>query len=366
MKSLRWFLVGFSLVLFFQACFVSRYNGDWTVLVRVGADKPHRELIEKELGPVTCVDALGHDGQINYLIARDPFNRRDTSALMSAWDNPPYRFRRILYPLLAGGFGGFSARGTVCGLLVWMALGGGLITGSCASLCSEWKLPQVAILLVLLNPGIYLSAQVLTNDVLATGLALAGVALWNRRLEFVAGLVLAAAVLARETSILVSLCLALTALRSHGVRAALSLVLVSCTPYLCWTLWVKLMIPGGNGLENLGLPFVGLYRSVFLWRDAASVVFGTVTVLLLGVGIFIAWKTDNMFIKLSCLACIGLAALLSTDVWGQPGNTLRALTPLWVFVAIGYGTLKSGLRVDSNEIARPLPNERSELVICQS
>jgi hypothetical protein len=359
MKFFVWFLAGVGLVLSFQACFISRYGWDWRVLVRVGATKPHRGLIESELGPMTCVDAPGHDGQVNYLVARDPFNRRGTDLILSETDRPPYRFRRILYPLLAGGFGLFGPHATVCGLLFWMAVGGGLIVASVAGLCADWRLPGIVIPLALLNPGLYLSAQVLTNDVLAMGLALSGVLLWSRRSERAAAVVLAAAVLVRETSILVSLALALADFRGRGGRATLSLVLVSALPFVCWALWVQITVPGGNGEDNLGLPFVGVVRSLWLWVDPARVAFGVVTLLLLAAGALIAWKADDRFLRLSCVLWIALAVVLSQAVWEHPGNMVRAISPLWVFVALGYGTWKkkfapSDLELHSAAGALPL------------
>src|SRR5690242_11704708 len=105
LSLLGWFLAGCGLVLALQTFFVRQHGGDWAVLLHVGADKPHRAFIEEELGPIVCPDALGHDGQVNYLIARNPFYRHDSRAIVNEYDAPPYRYRRILYPLLAGGFG---------------------------------------------------------------------------------------------------------------------------------------------------------------------------------------------------------------------------------------------------------------------
>jgi hypothetical protein len=347
MKQFGWFLTGFSLVLLFQVFFVWRYAWDWSILVRVGADKPHRSLIEQELGPVICVDSGGHDGQVNYLIGRDPLDRHATSLVLSLSDNPPYRFRRILYPLLAGGFGSFGPYGVVCGLIFWTAVGGGLIAASIANLTGRWQLPGLVIPLALMNPGIYLSAQVLTNDVLAMGLALCGVALWFGNREMAAGIVLAAAVLVRETSILVSLAIVLTELRSGGrLRQAIALSLISGMPFLLWSLWVRLNMPGGDGTENLSLPFVGFYRSLYRWEDRPRVAFGIVTMVFTGASLWIACKTDSRFIRIACLVWIVLAFVLSDAVWEHPGNVLRAISPLWAFAALGYGNLKQQSGVD--------------------
>jgi hypothetical protein len=340
LSPLGWFLAGCGLVLALQTFFVRQHGGDWAVLIRVGADKPHRAHIEEELGPIVCLDALGHDGQINYLIARDPFCRHDTNVLLSVFDNPPYRYRRILYPLLAGGFGLFGARAVLLGLVFWLLLGAGLIAAASADLCSRWRVSGTAMVLVLLNPGTYLSAQVLTADALAAGLALGGVVLWFRQRQRTAALVLAAAVLVRETSLLVTLSLVLPLLAQRRIRPALFLAATSGLPWLAWSLWVRWAIPGGNGLENLSPPFAGIIESIPLWRiqGPASVVFGGLSLLLVAAALPIAWRTPNRFLCCSCLLWACLAVVLSRDVWGHPGNVLRSLLPLWVFLVLGYAT----------------------------
>jgi hypothetical protein len=355
LKLAGWFLLGAALAAAFQIYFVSRYGGDWSVLLHVGALKPHRAFIENELGPVKCLDDLGHDGQVNYLIARDPFNLRHTNTVLGPWDNPPYRFRRILYPLLAGGFGLCDPRTAVYGLALWLVIGAGLIAAASASLSASWELPGSVLLLALLNPGTYLSAQVLTNDVLATGLALSGLALWLRGREFAAVLLLAAAVLTRETSVLVSLSLALAVARQRGIRAAVALALATALPCVCWSLWVQWTIPGTDGFENLGPPFVGLVRSLFLWKDPAAAVFGMLAIALLAGSLWIAWEADNLLVRVSCLAWVCLAAFMSVEVWDHPGNVLRALSPLWCFAILGYGMLKKSAATGSERLPAHIP-----------
>lgn len=334
------FLAGCALVLAFQAYFVRQHGGEWTVLIRVGADGTARTPIEIELGPVRCLDAVGHDGQINYLVARDPFDRHDTSSIFRESDNPPYRYRRILYPFLAGCFGMAGPKAAFVGLVLWSILGGGLIAASAAELCRRWRLAPTVVILVLLNPGVYLSAQVLTSDTLATGLALTGVVLWHRRRPGCAALMLAAAVLTRETSLLVSLSLALAMLAERRPRAAVFLMVTSALPWLVWSGWVCWAIPGGNGLENLSFPLTGIAASMAVWRQqgASTVVFGLVALFLTVAALVLSWRTTNRFVSYCCLLWACLALVLSREVWGQPGNALRALAPLWVFAALAYGT----------------------------
>jgi hypothetical protein len=341
-------------VLALQAFFVRQHGGDWAVLLRVGAIKPHRAHIEEDLGPIVCLDALGHDGQVHYLMARNPFYRHDSHALLCDFDDPPYRYRRILYPLLSGGFGLLGPRAVLTGLIFWLLVGAGLVVAASADLCSRWRLSGIVMVLVLLNPGMYLSAQVLTADVLATGLALAGVVLWFQQREIFAALMLADAVLVRETSLLVSLSLVLPLLAQRRIRPALFLAAASGLPWVAWSLWVRWAIPGGNGLGRLSPPLVGIFGSLPLWRvqGPAHVVFAVLSLLGVAAAFWIAWRTPNRFLCCSCLLWACLAVVLSRELWDYPGDVLRTLMPLWVFLALGYGTCARqgsvvGVRVSS-------------------
>jgi hypothetical protein len=331
------------MVLAFQACFVWLHYGEWTVLLHVGAIRASRDRIESELGPVRCLDRFGHDGQLNYLMGRDPFDRHGTSSIFRGYDNPPYRYRRIFYPLLAGCFGLTGPHAVVLGLVFWSMLGGGLIAAATAELCWQWRLSSTVLVLALLNPGVYLAAQVLTADILATGLALTGLVLWQYRRHTLAALMFAAAVLTRETSVLVSLGLALSLLEQRRPRSAALLTLTSILPWLLWSLWVRWAIPGGNGLENLSLPVVGIVAAVPNWREqgVACVVMGILGLLVTAAAWVLPWRTPNRFVACCCLPWAYLALVLSYAVWEQPGNALRALTPLWVFLTLAYGICTS-------------------------
>src|SRR5215207_292603 len=90
-------------VLFALIAMVGQGMPTWASLLRVGSGNPALKTITDELGPIMLPDRTGHDGQIYYLIARDPFARGATVSTLSTFDtNPPrYRYRRILFPLLA-------------------------------------------------------------------------------------------------------------------------------------------------------------------------------------------------------------------------------------------------------------------------
>ena len=172
-----WFLIGVVVALLLQWLQVRAVGGDWTGLVNTGRQSALRPLIEAELGPVSTVEQAGHDGQFSYLIAVDPLGRGEAPNL---FDHGAYRYRRILLPALAGGFGLWDGEGALAGLIVWSAIGMGLATAAVADLGASFGTRPWVVAGVLANPGVWLSVQLLTPDVLALGLALTGVALWSR------------------------------------------------------------------------------------------------------------------------------------------------------------------------------------------
>ena len=126
------------------------------------------------------IEQAGHDGQFSYLIAVDPLGRGPAPDL---FDHGAYRYRRILLPALGGGFGLFDGEAALAGLIVWSAVGMGLATAAIADLGASFGTRPWVVAGVLANPGVWLSVQLLTPDVLALGLALTGVALWRRGLR---------------------------------------------------------------------------------------------------------------------------------------------------------------------------------------
>ena len=200
-----WFLIGVVVALLLQWLQVRAVGGDWTGLVNTGRQSALRPLIEAELGPVSTVEQAGHDGQFSYLIAVDPLGRGEAPHL---FDHGAYRYRRILLPALAGGFGLWDGEGALAGLIVWSAIGMGLATAAVADLGASFGTRPWVVAGVLANPGVWLSVQLLTPDVLALGLALTGVALWSRASSSLGRGRLALAALAKDQYLLVAFGLA--------------------------------------------------------------------------------------------------------------------------------------------------------------
>jgi hypothetical protein len=330
-----WFVVG---ALFAVAVMAGQGLDNWASLLRVGSDNPARAQIERELGRVHSPDRTGHDGQLYYLIARDPFARNSTVAALAAFDtNPPrYRYRRILFPLLAGGAGYFDGRTTFAGMILWIAIGFGLATVAVADLSFQLRLPGGAAFLAATNAGALISAMIMTADVLGLGLALAGLALAHRNRLGPAAVVFSLAALTKEVFLLVAFSVAVS-YWWHGRRARA--IAIAATPALTltmWTAWVWTSVPGvQHSTPLLGVPFVGMWNSVVDWKrlhqdnpvQIVMAFYAAVTFTTASLMVFVG--RDSM-LRLVIAPWIALA-LCSTGiaVWDIPTNVARAFAVLW-------------------------------------
>ena len=339
-----WFFLGAGGILVMQFAWVAAHGGNWTLLLRVGSEMPHRDFMEHELGPLKMLDTVGHDGQLNYIIARDPFFQDPT---LSPFQSSPYRWRRILYPALAGGFGKLSPSTTLIGMVILMMVGGGLNVVACLELGQRWWIPGWILAIAMLNPGGLLSAQILTCDLLAMGLGFAGVAMWYRRLMTTSWLLFVAAVLTKETSAMMPGCLAIVSVieRKGRFRAMFQdcFVLGSTVfPWLVWSAWLSSRMSGGSGMNNFDLPGVGLFQSISKWPGLglSEIIVGSLAVALVVASAILGFQTTDRYLRVSCIAWTVLAMTVAQVVWLYPGNLLRALAPLWTFAALAYGQMR--------------------------
>jgi glycosyltransferase involved in cell wall biosynthesis len=228
-------LAGLAALLVWALLVFGKFGGNPTGLARIGerfAANPH--LPQEQL--LVLPGKRGNDGQQFLVLATDPFQLDPATA--RAVDNPIYRGKRLLYPLLAW----FNGLGQPS-LIIWTL---GLINVACiaaaAGLVARWaQLEQLNPrwgLAVLALPGYWITLTLSTADLLATTLLLAAAVAWRQgRLGPLAG-ALSAALLTRETALLAWASTGLTALWERRWRWLLPLALVP-VPLLAHTAWLK-------------------------------------------------------------------------------------------------------------------------------
>lgn len=337
-----WFLAGVLCALFLQFLQVRALGGDWTGLINTGETSNLRALIEAELGPVQTVERAGHDGQFSYLIARDLLGRGEAPDL---FDHGAYRYRRILYPLLASGLGLFGPKATLVGLIAWAAVGMGLATAGLAAVAAALGARPWAVAGVIANPGGWLSVQLLTPDVLALGFALSGIGLWLRGSRRWAMVLLAAAALTKDQYLLVALGLAGWVWFESERRVATGIVAAAAAPLLTWSLWLTVSM--GRGLTprgNLALPLAGIVRSATRWADTTTddLVFSLIALTALLAALALPAIAGSRLLRWLTWPWAGLAAISSTWVWDLGNNSLRVFAPLAVFAVLTWAALRVG------------------------
>jgi hypothetical protein len=292
--------------------------------------------VESELGTVPTFDAVGHDGQLYYMIARDPLGRAGTIEAITSFDpnGPRYRYRRILFPLVAGGWGWFSGQATLFCMIASLVLSHGLAAVAIADICGRLRLFGVTVLLALLNAGALISLLLLTADVMALAFAATGITLLLRSRTGLSTVAFALAALTKEVYILVPLAAAGWLWHQHQRRRGIRMAMLAAAPLSAWSLAVTAFVPAAQStVNNLGVPFVGLYGAFSVWtRFERNPV--ELAVLLVTVGTFVAagwalFRSSAAVLQWQLAAWLALASLASVDVWGKPNNMSRAFAFVW-------------------------------------
>jgi hypothetical protein len=329
---LFWFAVGAVLAL----AVLTGYAGvNWTSLLRVGSTNPLLDRIEGDLGAVLPRDPIGHDGQIYYMIARDPLGRRGTPDAIGTLDpnGPRYRYRRILLPLLAGGFGQFGGWATLSATVLILSFSMGLMAVAIADLCFLLHLRDVAVLPAIVNVGALMSLLFLTADVLALALALGGCVLVLRGRTGWSIAALALAALAKEVYIVVAWSIAAWMRQSRDPRTAAATAVLPALPVLAWSAWLwTAFSPAQGNFSNLGVPLVGILEATPLWlRESNPVeiflIASTLTAFLVGALMVVMGRSALLrwlIVPWLALGCLGTVA-----VWGRPNNAARAFAIVW-------------------------------------
>ncbi|MBK9181324.1 MAG: hypothetical protein IPM45_17495 [Acidimicrobiales bacterium] len=226
-------------------------------LVQPGARGPAAQVFREDFPGTELLRGTGHDGQQLYAIARSPMHLDEVSEHL---DRPRYRLQRPLFPLLAwalhpqGGGTGLVIALFVVGTAA--VLIGGVATGALAVTVGGG--PWAALLFALV-PGTYVALRISTADGLALALAIAATALFLRGRQAAAVACGVAAVLTKESVLVVLVGVAL----GRRDRRSLALVAVPAAVACAWWLAVRLLVEAtGRQVVELSAPFTGLWDAV--------------------------------------------------------------------------------------------------------
>lgn len=342
----RWALVGAALVALAALLQVQYDGGNPVSLVQPGARGPSVAVFEADFPELDLPDSVGLDGQQFYAIARDPVHLDETSEHL---DRPRYRLQRPLLSWLAWAVNPWGpGLPLVAALFVVGVLAAFLLGIAAGGLSMHLGGPAWVAAAVTILPGTYWSLRVTVADALAVGLALSALLLhWRlrQRWALIAG---AAALLARETSVLV---LGAEWLRQRD-RRSFALVAVPVAVVAAWWLWLRLALPGSeSNATELERPFAGIVGAVRLWLEPDELQGMFATVLGLSLAAFALWRRGVRH-PLGVAIAVQLAAAVFYDqnVLGNDFGGTRSMLAVTALSIICLAT-PQGRAVENSAVA---------------
>lgn len=308
---------------------LSALEWDATALVGFGTDDTlTREYGEDRLGPVYLRPAAGHDGKYFFIQANDPWVV-DPSTNASILDRPVYRSQRMLYPLLAGGFGVFGPATIVWSLLGLNVLGMAFGTLGASRLSRSLGRSVWWGLAFLGNLGLLYA---LINDeasILALAFAIWAVALLYEGSTIPAIGFLAAAALTREVMIVCAVGTAVWLWTENRRRHATYAVGFPLMALGIWEVYLRIRLgPDELSVGAFGHPFVGLARALPHWWDDPIVVAAGLVVLALSVVYVRQWWATRSLLSWAFVGFVPIALVLTDKVWTRAFDFTRALAPI--------------------------------------
>jgi hypothetical protein len=329
-----WFIVGTLVgiaVMWAQASSL----GGWSALINVGTNSPFRPVIEAEFNELQTV-AVGNDGQITYIIARDPLGQQYTDLV----PQPSLRWRRLVFPAVGGLFGALQGEALLWSLIAWSAAALGVASAAFRMVLDRIGASPWAMLGVLGNPGVWLGLQIMTPDPLGLAFGIAGLALALHGRDRPAILALVLAAMTKEPYLLFAAALGAWRFFSGERGRGLKLFGVPALAFIAWSAVMSLVIDGPAWESgNIAPPFVGLVRAASYWPDfpARENLLTGIAIGMIILAITAALLTRDRFLQWQIASWATLAVITSEWVWRFGNGNLRAFAPIGAFAAAAFG-----------------------------
>jgi hypothetical protein len=322
---------------------------DPTIFLAFGEDAvPQTAYAQRLLGSVETRPAAGHDGKFFFIQANDPLylHPEQNAAYL---DRPAYRSQRMLFPLVAGGFGLFPPAVIVWAMLAINVLCLGIGAFIAARIATIWGASPWIGLSVPLNVGLIFEVFIGGSGVLAYLCCLGAVYALVVGREWAAAALLAAAALSREAMVAFPIGIfVLVWIRTR--KFAWSLVVVPLLAVATWQVYLRFRlarIPGSGGAWPIfAPPFVGMYRAFRYWITDPSDLLLNLAMVIIVAAFLLRSVESRLSIVWGALPFIALSTVLSEYVWREPFDISRALAPVFtaavflLFVPRGEGTLR--------------------------
>ena len=239
-----------------------RGQGDILRFFRIGDVLPLSPRLQPQPNSLYAGE-LGYDGQLFLTLALDPALRENGT--LEALDNPRYRYRRILFPVLGYLFAAGQSNAVPYAMVYLNLLFFAGMAGTAGAIFGTFQKSPLWGLGVLAVPGYWCSFLLTTSDLLAGLLLLLTLAAWLRNRFGLAALLYSLMILTHETMLLAGGGLMLCLLSRRNLRGTL-LMSAGILPAVLWNLHVLRRIPAGEGTsgltENFAWPGQGILEKM--------------------------------------------------------------------------------------------------------
>jgi hypothetical protein len=240
-------------------------------------------------------------------------------------------------PLLGSGLGVIDGQPLLFALTTLNLLGFAFGCWAAAIVADGRKLAGWISMAALANVGIWLSLQTTTPDAFAFGLMLLGVASAIRGRSGLAGLLLAGAILTKETYAVVGVSMIAWAIAQRDRKAA-ARYSMALLPAIAWSIYLAITLREGLATGgNLGMPFVGLVEAVAVWPGTGlrDQVLTGLTLAVLALSVFVIARRGTGIWLFLLVPWVLLALISSHWIWDLGNNSIRSLAPLLTFSLFG-------------------------------
>ena len=215
---------------------------DPTVFIGFGEQAPVQTGYARALlGDVETRPNLGHDGKYFFAQANDPWYLQPEQHA-AVLDRPLYRGQRMLFPMIAGGFGFFPPEVVVWSMLVTNLLALGVGSMLAARLASLWEAPTWLGLAVPVNLGLLYEIAIDGSGAVAYVFCLGALYALATDRTSMASALFAAAALSRE--VMVAFAVGVFVLYLYQHRALWRIVLVPLAAMAVWYLYLRSRLAG--------------------------------------------------------------------------------------------------------------------------
>jgi len=362
MKSPRWIRSPLVPAIVIAICYITFFvlllktrNGDVSLFVIAGGENVDAAKVPAGLTVIPNIG--GYDGLTFYRLALNPFSG-EQKAHGIRLDNPPYRQQRIGYPFIVWILS-LGHSGWIPALLVAVNIVAAAVMAAFAgSFAKRFGLHPLWGVIVPLYPGFVLTFSRDLAEIVAAAFALGAIWAITSRRNLTAALLLTAAVLTRETTLLLAFAMVgawiVERIFRRERRIAAITFAIPIAVYAFWQLFLGLrwgVTPLHAGAPDRAMPFVEFARFLAASsarRDHQQRLYFTESLFLASVVITVVliWRRTRATIewRFAWLGYLAIFAILPHTIWLEDYGFLRIFADLFL--------VSAALIIPSNATAR--------------